>query len=43
MVSKSTGNRAHGAKKTKEQGAKKSNLGSREQKILGIVSKNLTQ
>ncbi len=26
-----------------EQGAKESNLGSREQKILGIVSKNLTR
>ena len=38
----STGSREHGAKKTREQGAKESNLGSMEQKILGIVSKNLT-
>ncbi len=43
MGSKSTGSREHGAKKTKEQGAKESNLGCREQKILGIVSKNLTE
>ena len=38
---KSTGSREHGAKKNREQGAKESNLGSREQKIVGIVSKNL--
>ena len=43
MGSKGTGSREHGAKKTREQGAKESNLGSREQKILGIVSKNLTR
>ncbi len=43
MGSKSKGSREHGARKTREQGAKKSNLGRREQKILGIVSKNLTQ
>ena len=42
MGSKRPGSREHGAKKTREQGAKESNLGSREQKILGIVSKNLT-
>ncbi len=41
MGSKSTGSREHGATKTREQGAKESNLGSREQKILCIVSKNL--
>ena len=38
MGSKSAGSREHGAKKTREQGAKESNLGSREQKILGTVS-----
>ncbi len=43
MGSKSTGSREHGAKKTREQGAKESNLGSMGQKILGIVSKNLTR
>ena len=43
MGSKSTGSREHGAKKIREQGAKESNLGSREQKIFGIVSNNLTQ
>ncbi len=43
MGSKSTGSREHGAKKTREQGAKESNLGSREEKILGIVSKNLSR
>ncbi len=43
MGSKSTGSREHWAKKTREQGARESNLGSREQKILGIVSKNLTR
>ncbi len=42
MGLKSIGSREHGTKKTREQGAKKSNLGSREQKILGIVSKNLS-
>ncbi len=42
MGSKSRGSREHGTKKTREQGAKESNLGSREQKSLGIVSKNLT-
>ncbi len=41
MGSKCTGSREHEAKKTREQGAKKSNLGSREHKILGIVSKNI--
>ncbi len=41
MGSKSTWSREHGVKKTREQGAKKSNLRSREQKILGIISKNL--
>ncbi len=41
MAFKSTGTREHGAKKTREQGAKEINLGSREQKILGIVSKNV--
>ncbi len=35
MGFKSTVSREHGAKKTREQGAKESNLGSREQKILG--------
>ena len=39
----STGTREHGAKKTREQVAKESNLGSMEQKIMGIVSNNLTQ
>ncbi len=39
---KSTGSREHGAKNTREQGAKESNLVSREQKILDIVSKNIT-
>ena len=43
MGSKSKGSREHVAKKTREQGAKESNFGSREQKILGIVSKNLAQ
>ncbi len=38
MGSKSTGSKEHGTKKTREQGAKESNLGSREQKIQGIVS-----
>ncbi len=42
MGLKSTGSREHGTKKTREQGAKKCNLGSREQKILDIISKNLT-
>ena len=42
MRPKSTRSREHGAKKTREQGAMESNLASREQKILGIVSKNLT-
>ncbi len=42
MGLKSAGSREHGAKKTREEGAKQSNLGSREQKILGVVSKNLT-
>ena len=41
MGSKSTGSREHVAKNTREQGAKETNLGSREQKILGIMSKNL--
>ncbi len=43
MGSKSTGSREHRTKKTREQGAKGSSLGSRELKILGIVSKNLTR
>ncbi len=43
MGSKSTGSREHWAKQTWEQGAKDSYLGSRDQKIMGIVSKNLTQ
>ncbi len=43
MGSKSTGSREHGAKKTREQGAKESNLERSGQKIMGIVSKNLTQ
>ena len=34
--------REHGSKNIREQGAMESNLGSIEQKILGIVSKNLT-
>ena len=38
MGSKTTGSREHRAKKTREQGGKESNLGSREKKILGIVS-----
>ncbi len=42
MGSKITGSREHRAKNSREQGAKESNLGSREKKILGIVSKNLT-
>ena len=43
MESKSTGSREHGAKKTREQGANEGNLRSREQKILGLVSKEPTQ
>ena len=38
FIPKGGGYREHGAKKTREQEAKESNIGSREQKILGIVS-----
>ena len=34
--------REHGAIETREQGEKECNLRSREHKILGIASKNLT-
>ncbi len=36
------GNREHGVKKSREQGAKEIILGSREQRILDISSNNFT-
>ncbi len=42
LGSKSTGSRELGAKKTREQGAKEIDLGSREQKILGIVYQTIS-
>ncbi len=42
MRSKRAESREHGVKNAREQGTRESNIGSREQRNLGIVSNNVT-